>query len=411
MARFLVLCLSTLVILLVQAMCADVPRVDPETGAIRLLFIGDSFMSPGFPTPYFVDDPRIDVTPVPSEIAILGGEKKGTELAMRYYRMYLPRTQSALFNSYDEVIIADAQSGNLRNEFQLWVKNAVIKAGLGLMMVDGPASFGGVSGGWGECASWGPTPVGDILPVECMDTRKDWSLSKVFRLVAKDPNHPIFKGLPWKTVYFYAHNRVLEREGAQILATMSDNPQGSPFIASWDPGKGRSVALVFDWGGNGVTDFYRWPYCPDFLSRMVYYPVKVPIPQDLDLDHLVRMLLSNYRQKRLYAISVMEFTEKFGANSRKLYDRLKEIDTEKKSADVLYRRMNLEGAKDAIKACLDKMSVLANDAIRAKDRALLWIYVVEWCAVTGTALAAGAILYTVMIRRRLYKEVHVTRAA
>jgi len=386
------------------------PRVDPETGVIRLLYIGDSFMGPGFPTPYFADDPRIEVTPVPGEVAMLGGGKKGTELAVRYYRMYLPRTEKDLSEKYDEVIIADAQSHHIKPQFQNWIKNGVIREGMGFMMVDGPASFGGVTGGWGDCPSWGPTPVGDILPVICSEKRQDWSLSKVYRLVPKNAESPLLKGLPWKNVFFYAHNRVFEREGADVIATMSDNPPGSPLLATWDPGKGRSVAFVFDWGGNGVTQFYRWPYCPDFLSRVAYFPVGMPIPQDLALDHAVRMLLANYREKRLYVISVIEFAEKFGADSRKLYDKLERIDQEKKDADILYVRQDMEAAKEFIERVLGDMSKLGDDAIKAKDRALAWVYIIEWFAVTGTALVAGSVLYSLMIKRRLYREVDLTRA-
>ncbi len=399
-----------LVLLAPCALAGTEPRVDPDTGAIRLLFIGDCLKQPGFPTPYYVDDARIDVTRVASEIAILGGDQKGTELALRYYRMYLPRSRKVLVDEYDEVIIADAQSHHLKHELQLWIRSGVEEEGLGFMMVDGPASFGGKEGGWGLSPSWGPTPVGEILPVECSEDRKGWDLSRVFRLVPADPEHELFERKPWNTVFFYAHNRVLDRAGASVIARMSDNPPDSPLIATWDVGQGRSVALVFDWGGNGVTDFYRWDFAPDFLAHMVYFPARLPIPEDRELDHLLRISLANYREKRLYVISVVEFAEKFGANSKKLYEAMNEIDVEKTEADLFYRRMELENARDAIDDVLSQMSQLGEEAIRAKDRALLWVYIVEWCVVTGTAMVAGSVLYSLMIRRRLYREVRVTRA-
>jgi uncharacterized membrane protein len=389
------------------SVCSDEPKVDPEKGSIRLLFIGDSFMKPGFPTPYFSDDPRIDVTPIPSEIAILGGD----ELAFRYYSMYLPRTEGYLREKYDEVIIADSQSHHLKSEVHFWIRNSVVESGLGFMMVDGPASFGGKDGGWGLSPSWGPTPVGEVLPVECSEDRQGWSLSKVYRLVPKDPEHPLLRGKPWNRVFFYAHNRVLRRDGAEVLATMDQNPPGSPLVASWDPGRGRSMALVFDWGGNGVTDFYRWKYAPDFLAHIVYYPARLPIPEDMELDHVVRISLANYRERRLYVISVIEFSEKFGASTAKLYDRLNDIDVDKQVADLYFRRVELPEAREEIDVILGRMAELGEEAIRAKDRALMWIYIVEWCAVSGTSMVAGSILYALMIKRRLYREVRVTRTA
>ena len=48
-------------------------------------------------------------------------------------------------------------------------------------------------------------------------------------------------------------------------------------------------------------------------------------------------------------------------------------------------------------------------AIQAKDNALFWIFVIEWFVVTGTSMVAGALLWSLMVRRRLYREVGETR--
>ncbi len=50
-----------------------------------------------------------------------------------------------------------------------------------------------------------------------------------------------------------------------------------------------------------------------------------------------------------------------------------------------------------------------DEAKDAKDSALLWIYVIEWMATTATALMSGVVVWWLMIRRRLYREVTVTR--
>jgi len=50
-------------------------------------------------------------------------------------------------------------------------------------------------------------------------------------------------------------------------------------------------------------------------------------------------------------------------------------------------------------------------AMRLKDRALLWVYVTEWCAVSGTLLVSGLVVYSLLVRRKLYREVVVTRSA
>jgi hypothetical protein len=52
---------------------------------------------------------------------------------------------------------------------------------------------------------------------------------------------------------------------------------------------------------------------------------------------------------------------------------------------------------------------LEERAIELKQRALFWVYVIEWLAVSGTGLFAGFLLWSVMVRRRLYREVGGTR--
>lgn len=52
----------------------------------------------------------------------------------------------------------------------------------------------------------------------------------------------------------------------------------------------------------------------------------------------------------------------------------------------------------------------ANDvAMDELNRALLWIHVINWLVVCGTFMASGFVLWTLMVRRRLYREVASTR--
>jgi len=41
----------------------------------------------------------------------------------------------------------------------------------------------------------------------------------------------------------------------------------------------------------------------------------------------------------------------------------------------------------------------------------LWIYLVEWLAVTATMMISGIAVWSLMIRRRYFKEVRSTRFA
>ena len=55
------------------------------------------------------------------------------------------------------------------------------------------------------------------------------------------------------------------------------------------------------------------------------------------------------------------------------------------------------------------MDRVEDEAVKAKNQALLWIYAIEWLVVTGTLMIGGFILWSLMVRRKLYREVDVSR--
>ena len=74
-----------------------------------------------------------------------------------------------------------------------------------------------------------------------------------------------------------------------------------------------------------------------------------------------------------------------------------------------YFELRFEEVLDAYEEVVEGLGQLEVEAIELKDRALLWVYVIEWLSVTGTAMVAGVLLWTIMVRRRLYREVGTTR--
>jgi len=48
-------------------------------------------------------------------------------------------------------------------------------------------------------------------------------------------------------------------------------------------------------------------------------------------------------------------------------------------------------------------------AFKLKDDAMFYAYVIQWLVTSGTLLLSGSILYTLMVRRRLYKAMESTR--
>jgi hypothetical protein len=88
---------------------------------------------------------------------------------------------------------------------------------------------------------------------------------------------------------------------------------------------------------------------------------------------------------------------------------LSEIAEMEKDAERLYLLQEYDDAFSRLDEVEVELIRLSDRALRLKDSALTWIYVIEWFAVTGTGMACGTVLWTVMVRRRFYREVAVTR--
>ena len=381
------------------------PRVDPQTGLIRVLYMGDSLMEAGFVTPIIAQDPLVKLSPVPVEF--ITGAYLSIEEAAARLRMYIPRTEKRLNEDFDMIIIADAREPFFPAKLQNWIKSAVIDGGQGFLMAGGPQTFGGYPA-WGH-PSWDPSPVADILPCKCIPEFYD--LGRAYHLVPAQgyEDHPLVRKIPWGQVFLFNQQRVGEREGSVVVGRSDRNPPGSPILMYMDMGKGRSEAFVFDWGGNGPQDFHRWAYAPLVLSNLIYYSVRVEIPEDTSMFLELRRKLTGFYSSRSFTVSVLDFAEKFGANLKKAEAELKKSDDLRKEMVKLYIQGEYEASLSALDEALSSIKVAADLAIDAKDQALVWVYVIEWFTVSGTAMFSGAVLWTLMVRKAAYKPVASTR--
>jgi hypothetical protein len=74
--------------------------------------------------------------------------------------------------------------------------------------------------------------------------------------------------------------------------------------------------------------------------------------------------------------------------------------------------MYMEGDYDGALAEIDNAIAAVFDlealAVELKERALLWIYIIEWLTILATGMIFGSLLWALMVRRRLYREVGAT---
>jgi len=106
---------------------------------------------------------------------------------------------------------------------------------------------------------------------------------------------------------------------------------------------------------------------------------------------------------------VIDFAEKFNAKTNRATDALAESDDDRDAVMDSYMRGEYQQAIDNLNTALAKLDEVTTLAMKAKDEALLWVYIIEWFTVSGTGMLCGAVLWTLMVKRSAYREVKVTR--
>ncbi|MBU7005054.1 MAG: hypothetical protein HXS50_05765, partial [Theionarchaea archaeon] len=211
--RFLAIVLFLTGTLLQPAMARE-PRRDPVSMRIRILYLGaDAFGASPYPT--YVIDPLTYIVALTS----MGG-KTQTEIDKKM-RIYMPRNYLDLVAKYDLIIMSDTVA-NFQSHYVQWLRDSVIEDGLGLLMVGGYGSFGGVP--YLE-SNWGATVLQDALPVICIHLgwdQGDQSISQAGILEIVDHEDEFVTSLPFDEIgpygVFHGVNIVKLKQTSELLA-------------------------------------------------------------------------------------------------------------------------------------------------------------------------------------------------
>jgi hypothetical protein len=105
----------------------------------------------------------------------------------------------------------------------------------------------------------------------------------------------------------------------------------------------------------------------------------------------------------------MDFAEKLGANMAPVYNVITSADEKYGLSVTDYIDYDFEGARDLIDSSVEDLQDASGLAFKLKDQGMFWIYLIEWSVLTATLIIAGSVVWTLMVRRRLYKEAESTR--
>jgi hypothetical protein len=210
---------------------------------------------------------------------------------------------------------------------------------------------------------------------------------------------------------------MIPREGSQTyfwsrIPSFSEysypEPGVFPHTLGWRYGKGYTWSLMdYSLGGFWSEGFN--PYGMDAWLGMLMYSTNRKLPGDVVMVHNLRLQFHVYAEQKGFIFSLINFVDRFGANTGPLVEQVAEMDQSWKQSRNLYLEQDYTSSFPVITGILDDIALLREEALKTKDRALLWIYVIEWMTVSGTFLVAGFLLWTLMVRRRLYRGVETTR--
>jgi uncharacterized membrane protein len=322
----------------------------------------------------------------------------------------MPRTLDDLVAGYDVIVFFEANVNAVGLHVEKLAR-AVSDGGLGLLMVGGWQSFGGATG----YPPWGQTSIGPLLPTE--DVPGQWHDSTQHRIELDKPENEFMDSIPWDlgdpVLYgpVWDHNLLKVKAGAEQLAGVVSPQCDAPLMVTWRlEGGPRTFSLASE-GGWRLFSMARWSYDYDFSSNLLIYLDDRPVPQNIALVQAARSKIFEVATRRSMLLSLLDFCESFGANTQSIVGRLEEMVQVTAEAMPQYLELQFEDAIESYERAGEIMGEIEAEAMKLKQRALMWVYIVEWLTVTGTALVCGMVLWSLMIRRRLYRQVGYTRGS
>jgi len=380
-------------------------------GVIRIICIGESYY-PETPLPLLVQsDPKVDYNPLPANMGEGTFTWGGPAALKRFVRIYIPRGYEGFLERYDLVILSDYPEIFLEPSHYRWFEMAVRERGAGLAKYELNYGSGGASY---PMDPWRSSAIYPAFPADLEDRHMPtlgpggWGRPPDgVRVMEGNP----LGDLPGVNRYDLFGSGMfgieVPREGSQTIGWFRHTEYAAIITREYGSGRTASTVAGLDW-----MDYFAvrsWDFYPDFFLNQFYWLAGEDIPDDILLVNEIRRGLKDLRIRTQLVLSVVEFIETFGASGRELEGDLNEVDELRAYTGDLYLDQDYEGASDAIERVLALMGEIESNSIVLKDRALLWVYAIEWLAVSGVSLLCGSILYTLMVRRSMYREVSTTR--
>jgi hypothetical protein len=418
LVRFVWVTVST--VALCMFLAPSLAQVKPST--IKVIGTGKAEGMPALAA-WFTTEPSTDPVIIPTR----AWGNVGTSDIRRFMRIYFPRTYQSLLD-YEFFILAQVDMSFLSGQQQRWLYDALTDYQKG-----GANTRSAMSVNAGFYVPWRDSILSEAFPNDAVAVtaddrnfdgpsgpliiRDDMNLPNIIKPY-KAMIEPIFQSYGGSKPLFPV---TIPKPGSTILSyTKNSLGIGSPipgqiphvFYWSWN----RSITftfrdIVYDvfWSAPITGSLTSNPYSLDIIINIVWFSTGRKLPDDPLQVHEYRRDLFEFGIHRSLLTSLLDFAEVFGANPSREYAMLSRVEDIRRNASVSYLGHDFDAAYGTMKEARTRLKELEGDASSLKNRALFWVYVIEWTVVTGAFLVAGFVLWTLMVGRALYHDIAVTR--
>jgi hypothetical protein len=315
----------------------------------------------------------------------------------RLHRVYYPRTREDLIESYDVMVFDGAlithftpkQFQDLDYAFREGGMTAIIAP---VVMMDDVIK---------------PTILREVVPI----SDKGAVIFGPYTLTFHRERMPVFLPFVELGIENYGGSQMAEvvvKQGATIWADVKY--RDTPWLVSWRPGGGNPgmqwvVAHRFDeWWIGDIN-----PYIMDVQTNMILHSMGRPLISDIFARREARHQFVSYHMEKTLILSMIDWAEAFGANTMALSERIVDLDAEMNEAIDNYLEQDYDAAVTFLQSVSPTTKEIAKDVVRLKDEVLFWVYLIEWLSVSGTFMVCGVVLWSLMVKRQLYRRVASTR--
>lgn len=383
--------------LIIFAISGASSRTDPETGRVRVLYVGEVTANDLYRL-WLLGEPRFSVSYVTCDIQTM--EMRD---AKRMCRLYLPRTEEELFEENDVTIFKDFTPDVLPLRSIGWFQSSIEK-GMGIALIEFV-----FWGGTNDIHKWQALSFYDVFPAKPVINDIPAAAGRTFYDVVNEDGPLDLPGIQSVPMNGGHHGDMVPRQNTVVEANWRG--RGTPAMVTSTYGEGNTLQLGHGWDNIPGSSRVDYRYMIDYIFNQLFYAADLPYPEDLETVHGVRELFITYQTRKRATIGVLEFVDQFGADTREIERKLGTIQGDYGQAVSAYMEARYEAALETLEGTLDDLTDLESEMLEAKERALLWVYVVEWAAVTGTLMICGFVVWSLMVQRRLYSEVGTTRAS